>query len=89
VARAWTDMNAFAAGVTGNTVVVTHALVYRVILDRYLDVRALAGDAPLRLPNTAFTSFEPVPPHHVHVLASASHLEGDARPDERAHPAGI
>ena len=90
VARAFDDMVRRAAGLDGDLVVVSHALVVRAVIERHLDTgRLLAEGAPLRLPNTAVTIFDRAPPHTVQVLGCATHLAGDALPDARVHPAGI
>lgn len=90
VAGAFAAMLEHAAPLAGDLVVVSHALVVRAVIERHLglDERPV-GDGPLRLPNTAVTVFDRAPPHGVQVLACGAHLQGDALPDTRVHPAGI
>ena len=90
VAEAWHQMLAAAAELAGDLVVVSHALLVREVIEQFLDTRSLLEPGePLRLPNTAVTVFARDAPHAVQTLGCAAHLEGDALPDTRVHPAGI
>ena len=79
VADAWAAVTRFAAGATGNVVVVTHGLVCRALVEQHL---ALPADAapPVLWGNTALTEVEPAPPWTIRLLACTAHLDDGGTP---------
>ena len=81
--RAWALVLRRQAELGGPLAVVTHGLVLRAWLQA--GRVGLDGQAPpLHLANTALSIVEPQPPHRVHTLACAQHLEGAAGQDGRS-----
>jgi broad specificity phosphatase PhoE len=71
-----------AAGLTGDLVVVSHGLLIRTLLARYLKMPDGVA-APEHLLNTSVTIFDAAPPHRVSLANCAVHLEGAAVDDGR------
>lgn len=74
VERAWDEVTTIAAGVAGNTAVVTHGLVCRALVERHLEVPATLATAPVQWRNTSLTIVENAAPWRVTRLACADHL---------------
>ena len=79
VDRAWESVVATASRLRNDLAVVTHGLVVSSLVDRVLDVAALAPPANFVVPNTAFTVVEPQSPWRVIELASVAHLPQPGR----------
>ncbi len=80
VARAWERIQATAAEISGNLVVVTHGLVCRTLVEHHL---APGKDvAPIgRWLNTSLTEVDPGPPLTIHRLNCVAHLDPDPDAD--------
>ncbi len=84
VALAWADVAARAAGIEGDLVVVSHALVCRSLVENQLSLGMEQDAAVPRWPNTALTVIENRAPWRVSVLACGAHLGGEVTDDSAA-----
>ena len=78
VHRAWDLVSREAGGMKGHLAVVTHGLVYRVLLGSCLELPHDADGKPQEAPsprNTALTVIEANSPFKVSLLACAAHLD--------------
>lgn len=78
VDAAWAEVTGFAQGVEGDTVVVTHGLVCRSIVERLVDNDHPFERAPAMWGNTALSVLEPGARWRVSRLASTRHLDAPA-----------
>ncbi len=84
VALAWAEVAARAAGIEGDLVVVSHALVCRSLVENQLSLGMEQDGAVPRWPNTALTVIENRAPWRVSVLACGAHLGGEVADDSAA-----
>jgi broad specificity phosphatase PhoE len=84
VALAWAEVAARAAGIEGDLVVVSHALVCRSLVENQLSLGMEQDAAVPRWPNTALTVIENRAPWRVSVLACGAHLGGEVTDDSAA-----
>jgi len=84
VALAWAEVAARAAGIEGDLVVVSHALVCRSLVENQLSLGMEHDAAVPRWPNTALTVIENRAPWRVSVLACGAHLGGEVTDDSAA-----
>lgn len=84
VALAWAEVAARAAGIEGDLVVVSHALVCRSLVENQLSLGMEQDAAVPRWPNTALTVIENRAPWRVSVLACGAHLGGELADDSAA-----
>jgi broad specificity phosphatase PhoE len=84
VALAWAEVAERAAGVQGDLVVVSHALVCRSLVEKQLSLGTEHHGAVARWPNTALTVIENRAPWRVSVLACGAHLDGEVADDSAA-----
>lgn len=84
VALAWAEVAARAAGIEGDLVVVSHALVCRSLVENQLSLGMEQDVAVPRWPNTALTVIENRAPWRVSVLACGAHLGGELADDSAA-----
>ena len=84
VALAWAEVAARAAGIEGDLVVVSHALVCRSLVENQLSLGMEQDAAVPRWPNTALTVIENRAPWRVSVLACGAHLGGEVADDSAA-----
>jgi 2,3-bisphosphoglycerate-dependent phosphoglycerate mutase len=75
VDRAWEELLAYAAGRRGDIAIVTHGLVLRSLIERWLDTTQHAIGAELVIANTSVTVAEPMAPWRVLKLGCTEHLE--------------
>ncbi len=75
VDEAWRVITDYAAKVEGDLAVVTHGLVLRSLIERKLDLGALAVAPDLVVHNTSVTVVERSAPWRVRDLASVAHLD--------------
>jgi probable phosphoglycerate mutase len=75
--RAWGELCELVAGRVDDTVVVTHGLVLRSLLQRHLETTGVAVTPDLVVANTSVTFVEPLPPWRVTRLACTAHLAAE------------
>jgi broad specificity phosphatase PhoE len=84
VTLAWDELTGRAAGIEGDLVVVSHALVCRSLVEHHLTLAPDMQAGVPRWPNTGLTIIEGRAPWRVTVLACGEHLSGDAADDSAA-----
>lgn len=86
VDRAWRYILAGLASTPGNLLVVTHGLVCRSLVGRFLKM-PVGREPPVRFGNASVTLVGRVPPYAVELLDCVAHLSGDAADDRGTAPA--